>query len=349
MKDNQMVWVDNTMAGRRSSRPTYSEIAQIAGVSPATVSRVLNSDPRVDEDRVAAVHAAVDRLGYKRNRAAQALSSGRTSLIAVVIDDDLSVFTDPFWATVTSGISKVLMENEMQTILLVAPLNKPESPVATYLQNGEVDGAIFLQLQKDALIKKLQRQKLPLVVTGTPHTNSPFSFVDCDNAGGAFAAVRYLQTKGRKAIATITGDQTNTAAVQRLQGYTAAIERGIGGKEGKPIVGYGDWTRESGMVQMLYLLRKFPEVDAVFCANDAMALGAIDAIRESGKSVPDDIAIIGFDDSYLAKNSKPALTTVKQDIVRLGEEAARMILAKLRGSFVDSEILPCELVIRETA
>lgn len=337
------------LAERRSSRPTYSEIAQIAGVSPATVSRVLNSDPRVDEDRVRAVNAAVERLGYKKNRAAQALSSGRTSLIAVVIDDDLSVFSDPFWGTVSSGISKVLMENEMQTILLVAPLNKLDSPVATYLQSGEVDGAIFLQLQKDALIRKLQRQKLPLVVTGTPHTNSSFAFVDCDNAGGAFAAVRYLQRQGRKHIATITGDQTNTAAVQRQQGYTAAIERGIGGKAGEPIIGYGDWSRESGLGQMLYLLRRHPEIDAVFCANDAMALGAIDAIKESGKSVPEDIAVIGFDDSYLAQTSRPALTSVKQDIVRLGEEAARMIMAKLRGSSIDSEILPCELVIRETA
>lgn len=336
------------MAVKANNRPTYAEIARIAGVSQATVSRVLNADPRVDQDRVEAVNKAVQKLGYKKHRAAMALSSGRTSLIAVVIDDDLSVFRDPFWGTVMSGISKVLMENEMQTILLVAPLDKVDSPVSHYLQRGEVDGAIFLQLQKDALIKKLSRQKLPLVVTGTPHTSNPFSFVDCDNAGGAFAAVRYLQTKGRKNIAIITGELNNTAAAQRLQGYSAAIDRSVGDKQAKHII-EGDWSRESGMSAMNKILKDNPEVDAVFCSNDAMALGAIDAIREAGKSVPDDIAVIGFDDSYLAQTSHPGLTSVKQDIVRLGEEAARMILAKLRGGFMDSEILPCELVVRETA
>ncbi|MFM2238048.1 MAG: hypothetical protein RL389_395, partial [Actinomycetota bacterium] len=109
---------------KKPKRPTYAEIAKLAGVSEATVSRVLNGDDKVDADRVKAVTDAVEKLGYKKNRAASALASGRTGLIAVVIDDDLSVFQDPFWGTVTNGISRVLMENEMQTILLVAPLEK---------------------------------------------------------------------------------------------------------------------------------------------------------------------------------------------------------------------------------
>jgi DNA-binding LacI/PurR family transcriptional regulator len=333
---------------KKPKRPTYAEIAKLAGVSEATVSRVLNGDDKVDADRVKAVTDAVEKLGYKKNRAASALASGRTGLIAVVIDDDLSVFQDPFWGTVTNGISRVLMENEMQTILLVAPLEKIDSPVAQYLMRGEVDGVIFLQLQKDSLIKKLAKQNLPLVVNGTPHSSNPFAYVDSDNAGGAYSAVEYLVKQGRKTVAMITGDLTNTAAEQRLDGYAAAV-RFFEILESKSLVAKGDWTRESGYSLANELMAKNPELDAIFCSNDVMAFGAIAAIQDAGKSVPEDIAVIGFDDSFLAQNSHPGLTSVRQDIVGLGMEAARMILAMLHGDEVYSEILPCELVIRETA
>ena len=336
------------MAVKPKNRPTYAEIAKLAGVSEATVSRVLNLDPKVDSERVAAVNKAVDQLGYQKNRAAAALASGRTGLIAVVIDDDLSVFQDPFWGAITNGISKVLMENEMQTLLLVAPLDNIDSPVAQYLQRGEVDGAIFLQLHKDSLIKRLAKQNLPLVVNGTPHSNNPFSYVDSDNAGGAFMAVRHLASVGRKKIATITGDLSNTAAEQRLDGFLAAVAN-LGLKAPKSLIAQGDWSRDSGYTHAKNIISKNADLDAIFCANDLMALGAITAIQEAGKSVPGDIAVIGFDDSYLAQNSHPGLTSVRQDIAGLGAEAAKMIIAKLRGQEVHSEILPCELVIRETA
>jgi DNA-binding LacI/PurR family transcriptional regulator len=336
------------VAAKQKSRPTYAEIAKLAGVSEATVSRVLNGDTKVDTDRIAAVNMAVEKLGYKKHRAAAALASGRTGLIAVVIDDDLSVFQDPFWGAITNGISRVLMEHEMQTLLLVAPLEKLDSPVAQYLQRGEVDGAIFLQLHKDSLIKLLAKQNLPLVVNGTPHTSNPFSYVDSDNAGGAFAAVRHLVEKGRKTIAMITGDLDNTAAEQRLDGYLAACQE-LGLPKVKGLVAEGDWSREAGIQHAQNLMQKHPDLDAIFCSNDVMALGAIAAILEAGKSVPEDIAVIGFDDSYLAQNSHPGLTSVRQDIVGLGMEAANMILALVHGDEVHSEILPCELVIRETA
>ncbi|MEY4554143.1 MAG: hypothetical protein RL197_570 [Actinomycetota bacterium] len=333
---------------KKPKRPTYSEIAKLAGVSEATVSRVLNGDDKVDAERIKAVTEAVETLGYKKNRAAAALASGRTGLIAVVIDDDLSVFQDPFWGTITNGISRVLMENEMQTLLLVAPLDKLDSPVAQYLQRGEVDGVIFLQLQKDSLIKKLAKQNFPLVVNGTPHSSNPFAYVDSDNAGGAYAAVEHLVNQGRSCIAVITGELNNTAAEQRLDGYLAAI-KSFEKRESKSLIATGNWSRESGYELAKKLMGKNPDLDAIFCSNDIMALGAIAAIQEAGKSVPEDIAVIGFDDSFLAQNSHPGLTTVRQDIVGLGMEAAKMILAILRGEEVHSEILPCELVIRATA
>jgi len=333
---------------KKPKRPTYAEIAKLSGVSEATVSRVLNGDDKVDAERIKAVTEAVETLGYKKNRAASALASGRTGLIAVVIDDDLSVFQDPFWGTITNGISRVLMDNEMQTLLLVAPLDKIDSPVAHYLQRGEVDGVIFLQLQKDSLIKKLAKQNLPLVVNGTPHSSNPFAYVDSDNAGGAYSAVEHFVKTGRKNIAVITGDLTNTAAEQRLDGYLAAVNF-FGSLESKSLIAKGDWTRDSGYNLANKLMSNNPKLDAIFCSNDIMALGAIAAIQDAGKSVPGDIAVIGFDDSFLAQNSHPGLTSVRQDIVGLGIEAAKMILALLQGEEVHSEILSCELVVRDTA
>jgi DNA-binding LacI/PurR family transcriptional regulator len=266
----------------------------------------------------------------------------------VVIDDDLSIFADPFWATVTSGISRVLMENELQTLLMVTPLESVDGPVAHYLMGGEVDGAIFFQLHKDALIKRLRKQNLPIVITGTPHSRSDFPFVDTDSFGGAHAATKHLFAKGCKHVAIITGDIDTTAGAARLDGYSQAY-RESGHVPSKKLIAAGDWSMESGRAAMARLLEKVEGIDGVFASNDLMAVGAMAAIEEAGLRVPEDIKIIGFDDSVVAQTARPALTSVRQDIVALGEAAAELMIAQLRGEEVEPRILKSELVIRETA
>ncbi|MFM5903616.1 MAG: LacI family DNA-binding transcriptional regulator [Microbacteriaceae bacterium] len=329
-------------------RPTYSAIAKAAGVSEATVSRVLNGDDRVNPERTAAVLKVVEELGYRKNRAATALASGRTGLIAVVIDDDLSVFADPFWGTVTSGISRVLMENHLQTVLMVTPVNRVDGPVAHYLESREVDGAIFFQLHKDALVRKLAKQGLPIVITGSPHTDADLIFVDTDNFGGGYAATKHLINRGCKKVAVITGDIETTAGHQRLDGYNQ-VYREFGRVPSKSLVKHGDYSFESGQAQMRQLLADNPDVDGVFACNDLMALGAIAVIEESGRSVPNDVAVIGFDDSIMARTSRPALSSVRQDIAALGEAAAQLMIAQLNGEAAESRIMPVELVLRESA
>jgi len=329
-------------------RPTYSAIAKMSGVSEATVSRVLNGDSRVNPDRIAAVHKAVEQLGYRKNRAATALASGRTGLIAVVIDDDLSIFADPFWGTVTSGISRILLENQLQTVLMVTAVNNVDGPVAHYLESREVDGAIFFQLHKDAMVRKLSKAGLPIVITGSPHTDVDLIFVDTDNFGGGHAATKHLMSRGCKTVAIITGDISTTAGQQRLDGYNQ-VYRELGRVPSKALVRHGDYSYESGYAQMSHLLQNNPDVDGVFACNDLMALGAIAAIEESGRVVPDDVAVIGFDDSIMARTSRPQLTTVRQDIAALGEAAALLMIAQLNGESVESRIMPIELVLRESA
>ena len=335
------------MAGSKP-RITYSDIAAEAGVSKATVSRVLNDDANVDEERRRRVLETVERMGYKRHRAASALASGRTGMIAIVIDDDLSVLSDPFYATVASGISRVLMRNDLQPLLLVAEMNSVDGPVAHYLQSGEVDGAIFFQLHENTLVKKLAKIGLPFVIVGTPHSNNDFVYVDCDNFGGGLQAARHFFETGRKTIGKITGDIVATAGKQRLDGFQQAY-REHGKVANRKLIAEGDYSLESGRRAMHKLLDENPELDAVFAANDLMAAGAIAAAEERGKRVPEDIAIIGFDDSVVATTSRPPLSSIKQDVVNLGETAADLLLAKLKGETPDPVILPVELVTRESA
>jgi DNA-binding LacI/PurR family transcriptional regulator len=331
-----------------TSRPTYSVIAKAANVSEATVSRVLNGDDSVHPERAKRVNEAVEKLGYKKNRVASALASGRTNLIAVVIDDDLSILQDPFWGTVTSGVSRVLMENGLQTVLMVSPVGSNEGGVAHYLKSGEVDGAIFFVLHSDALVNILKRQGLPLVITGTPHSSPDIPFVDADNFGGAYAATKHLISQGCKKVAIITGDIGTTAAKQRLDGFLQ-VYREAGKVPAKGLICEGDYSFESGKEHAKKLLAAHPDLDAIFASNDLMAMGAITYLQDAGKRVPEDIKVVGFDDSLIAQTARPALTTIKQDVVALGEAAGNLMIAQLNGQEVEPVILPTELVIRASA
>jgi DNA-binding LacI/PurR family transcriptional regulator len=337
------------LADSSLSRSTYNEIAEIAQVSKATVSRVFNGDPRVHPDRVAAVMKAAKKVGYRPNRAAIALSTGRTGLIAVVIDDDITALSDPFWGIVTSGVSRILQENNMQTLLLVTPLDDEDGAVSQYLSRNEVDGAIFAQVHKDTLIRKLVARGLPIVVIGTPSSDSPdVHFVDTNNVAGGFLGTNHLFKIGCKNIATITGDIEASAGQHRLRGYEQAHkENGV--KLNKNLIAHGNWSYDSAKILMLRLLASNPDIDGVFAANDVMALAAINAIEERGKRVPDDVAVVGFDDTILSQTARPSLTTVKQDIAGLGAAAAETMLQLIAGEQPASRILSTELIIRESA
>jgi DNA-binding LacI/PurR family transcriptional regulator len=329
-------------------RPTYSVIALAAGVSEATVSRVLNGDESVHPDRAKRVHEAVDKLGYRKNRVASALASGRSGLIAVVIDDDVSVFGDPFWGTVTSGVSRILSENGLHTVLMVSPVGSVDGGVANYLKSGEVDGAIFFVLHSDALVNNLKKAGLPMVIAGTPHSSLDIPFVDTDNFGGAYAATKHLINQGCKKIACITGDIGTTAAKQRLDGYLQAF-RETGVVPAKGLIYEGDYSLQSGMDHARKLLETHPDVDGIFASNDLMAAGAVTVLQDLGRLVPEDVKVVGFDDSLIAQTTRPALTTIRQDVVALGEAAGSLMITQLNGEDVKPIITPTELVIRASA
>jgi DNA-binding LacI/PurR family transcriptional regulator len=329
-------------------RPTYTVIAKAAGVSEATVSRVLNGDESVHPDRAKRVLEAVEKLGYRKNRVASALASGRSGLIAVVIDDDLSVFSDPFWGTVTSGVSRVLSENGIHTVLMVSPVGSVDGGVAHYLKSGEVDGAIFFVLHSDALVNNLKKLGMPMVIAGTPHSSLDIPFVDTDNFGGAYAGTKHLINQGCQKVAIITGDIGTTAAKQRLDGYLQAF-RETGKVPAKGLICEGDYSLGSGMEHTMNLLEKHPDVDGIFASNDLMAAGAVTVLQDMGKRVPEDVKVVGFDDALIAQTTRPALTTVRQDVVALGEAAGTLMIAQLNGEDVQPIITTTDLIIRGSA
>lgn len=338
-----------TMTSSSTLRSTYAEIAARAGVSKATVSRVMNGDDRVHPDRSKAVMLAVESLGYKTNRAARALSTGRTGLIAVVIDDEPTALSDPFWGVVLAGISRVFMANDLHSLLMVSPLDSAEGAISHYLEGGEVDGAIFLGVHKGEVVKTLHAKGLPVLLIGRPFDEeSDVAFVDTDNAGGAQIAVSHLFSRGCEQVATLTGAIDASATRDRLRGYEAAHE--VAGRKIRPeLIANCDWTFESAKTLTLRLLAKHPEIDGIFAANDMMALGAIAAIQERGRVVPDDILVVGFDDSMIAQTHRPGLTTVRQDIVGLGAAAAETMMELLQNRKAEFKLLQTELVIRESA
>ncbi len=338
-----------TLTPTAPSRSTYAEIAMKAGVSKATVSRVLNGDERVHPDRTAAVMAAAEGLGYRPNRAARALSTGRTGMVAIVIDDDPTALSDPFWGVLLAGISRVFLANDLHSLLMVTHLDSPDGAIAHYLEGGEVDGAIFLQVHKDAVINKVNSQGLPVLMVGRPiEGESDISYVDTDNVGGGFQATQYLFDRGCKNVATLTGDLEASAGFDRLSGYRKAHE--VAGIEvNEDLIARANWSFESAKLMTLRLLAKNPDIDGIFAANDIMAIAAIAAIQERGRRVPDDISVIGFDDSLLSQTHRPAITTVRQDIIGLGVAAAESMIALLQGQDVEPQVLQTEIMIRETA
>ncbi|WP_433363375.1 LacI family DNA-binding transcriptional regulator [Streptosporangium sp. CA-115845] len=324
------------------ARPTLEKVAARAGVSRATASRVVNGSTRVAPEIREAVNRAVDELGYVPNQAARSLVTQRADSIALVFPEPATrVFSeDPTFSGIIRGVSMEIEEADKQLVLMLTGLTGGYQRVERYATNGHVDGVIIASMHgTDPLPGILARRGVPVVCSGRPSVPSGLPYVDMDNVGGAERAVRHLVEQGRRRIATIAGPQDMIAGIDRLNGYRAVLRD----SDRRSIVAVGDFTRESGTSAMRQLLADDPELDAVFVANDLMALGALTALRQAGRQVPGDVAVVGFDDIPAAAYTEPPLTTVRQPTVEMGRRLARMVLDLEEKAQV---MLPTELVVR---
>ncbi|MBC9820349.1 LacI family DNA-binding transcriptional regulator [Terrabacter sp. MAHUQ-38] len=313
-------------------RPTLEEVARVAGVSRATVSRVINGSPRVSPDVLATVEKAIAELDYVPNRAARSLVARATMSIALVVPEDAHrFFGDPYFADVVQGISERLDDSDYVLNLQLTHPSSPSEKTKRYLLGGNVDGALVVSHHSgDHFLASLGRS-LPVVFGGRPLgdiANPGDYYIDVDNRTGARRGVEHLIARGRRAIATITGPADMPASVDRELGWRDALAAaGLSDHR----VGRGDFTEAGGIRAALTLVDEHPDLDAIFVASDLMASGALLALDERGLRVPDDVAIVGFDNSQYATRGKIGLTTVAQPAQEMGVVMADTLLRLLGG------------------
>ncbi|MDQ2812728.1 MAG: LacI family transcriptional regulator [Actinomycetota bacterium] len=330
--------------------PTLADVAQLAGVSSATASRVLTGSARVRPKTRDKVEHAMTQLGYVRTRAARSAEPRRADSIALVVcEENLKVFADPFFARMLWSVSKALASADLQLVLLTLHSPRDYQTVSRYLRGGHVDGALFVSMHRTPDFD-LATVGTPVVLCGRPVSGGDtVPYVDADNIEGARMAVKYLLDNGRTAVATIAGPPDMSPGVDRLLGYRKAMT--AAGISDPGMVAYGDFSRPAGEHALARLIDHRPGLDAVFVASDLMAVGALRALRRLGRRVPDDIAVIGFDDSPLAQHTDPRLSTIRQPVDAMAARMVRELLARIAAP--DGEpchaILDTELVLRESA
>lgn len=379
---------------RSAGAPTLEDVARAAGVSRATVSRVVNGVRNVDPVIQEAVRQAVSVTGYTPNRAARSLVTRRADAIALVVsgagvepeaarqdsatgasedgneDEDrdgtgarsgggagsgssgsftAQVFADPFFGRVVTGVVDYLRPRGMHPVLMFAETSRAREEVVAYLRQGSADGALVVSTHaEDPLPALIADAGLAAVLYARPARPVPVSYVDLAHQDGARLAAEHLLGRGCRRIATISGPLDVPAGQARLTGFRDTMAR-----HGHPYIpiAEGRFTQESGEAAMERLLAEHPDVDGVFAANDLMALGACHVLREHGRSIPGDVAVVGFDDSSAALACRPPLTTVRQPVEGMAAEMTRLLLDRLArpDGPVTSVIFEPELVVRGSA
>ncbi|WP_371629273.1 LacI family transcriptional regulator [Streptomyces sp. NBC_00341] len=337
---------------RSGGRPTLEEVAARAGVGRGTASRVINGSPRVSARTREAVEAAVAELGYVPNRAARALAGNRTDAIALVVPESESrFFAEPYFSDIVRGVGAALADTEMQLLLTLVGGDRERRRLAQYLTAHRVDGVLLVSVHADDPLPDLLEQLgMPAVMNGRRSAAEPLPSVDSDNFEGARGAVQHLVSRGRRSIATITGRLDVYASQGRLDGYRKALAD-AGLEPDERLIAPADFSEEGGVRAMRELLARRPDVDAVFAASDLMAAGARQVLREAGRRIPGDVALIGFDDSAVARHMDPALTSVRQPIEEMGRTMTRVLLDLIAGESDERPqiVLPTELVVRDSS
>ncbi|MFI2287661.1 LacI family DNA-binding transcriptional regulator [Streptomyces niveus] len=375
-----------TEDARGVGAPTLEDVAKAAGVSRATVSRVINGVRNVDPVIQAAVRDAVAVTGYTPNRAARSLVTRKADSIALVVSgagDDpppvaataapaeatgsrvgdgrsagfdggvgsfmTDVFADPFFGRVVTGVVNFLRPQGIHPVLMFAETSRARDEVVSYLRQGSADGALVVSTHaEDPLPALITDAGLPAVLYARPARPVRISYVDLAHQDGARLAAEHLLARGCRRIATIAGPLDVPAGQDRLTGFRDTMARH--GHPYVPVAG-GEFTEESGAAAMELLLTEQPDLDGVFAANDLMAVGACRVLRERGRRVPDDVAVIGFDDSRAAASCRPPLTTVRQPVEDMAAEMSRLLLDRLSRPDrpVTSVIFEPTLILRASA
>lgn len=332
---------------KQTSRATLEDVARLAGVSRATASRAVRGGELVSAANREAVRQAVAALGYVPNPAARSLVTRRTDTIAVVVPEhDSLIFGDPFITGTIAGVAEALEDTQLQLLLLMRSRRGGDDRMTKYLEGGHVDGIVVVSHHRhDTLSEVIIGTGLPAAFIGRPlNAHADLSYVDLDNFVGGRLAAHHLLAAGARRPATVTGPLDMVAALDRVAGWTATL-RGAGVDDS--IQYEGDFTMATARTVAERLIAEHPDVDAIFAANDLSAIGVIQALRAAGRRVPDDVRVVGFDDSTLALTAEPTLTSITNPPKQLAHIATNMVLDELaERSTISPVILQPTLVVR---
>jgi DNA-binding LacI/PurR family transcriptional regulator len=335
---------------RKKTVRTIADLAALAGVSKSTVSRALNDSPLIGEDTKSRIRALARQHHFQINAPARQLSMKQSLTIAFVTHayhKDFSV-ADLFGLEILGGVSNGLAKQGYD--LLVIHVDPQDTKWAhQYFDTGRVDGFILMtSTRKQTHVKALTEVGAPFIIWGVAQPNQKYCSVTGDNFNGGKMATEHLIHLGRKKIGFIGGPSYELEVQHRLEGYKSALQAS-GRNIDSALIEYGDFSNTSGAEAMRRLLEKTPDLDAVFVNSDLMAIAAMDAIRVTGRRVPEDISVVGYDDLSIAEHSNPPLTTIRQNIPLAGKLLAQNLIQYLQSGLTTNVSIPVELIIRKSA
>ncbi|PKP55719.1 LacI family transcriptional regulator [Candidatus Atribacteria bacterium HGW-Atribacteria-1] len=327
--------------------PTIKDVAELVGVHPSTVSRVINDDSRISEKTREKVFLIIKKLGYTPNAIARGLKTKRTHTLGMLIPD----ITNPFFAEIARGVEDAANKNDFNIILCNTDDRlKKERTYLEILRGKRVDGLILGTAHiKDKSILELEKNNFPYILVSRNIEGLDKNCVIVDDEAGGIMAAEYLIKLGHRRIAHITGPLKTRSALNRLKGYKLTLKKHEIEYEDE-LVGEGDFRIKGGYQVMKRFLKLAEPPTAIFAANDLLALGAMQAIQKKNFHIPEDFSVIGFNDIELASFVYPALTTIRQPMLEMGALAVKMLLRIIEeGEFNQRKIvLKPKLIIRES-
>jgi len=332
---------------KKSTSYTIDQIADAAGVSKATVSRVMNGTANVSKDKQRIVEQTIKRLGFEPNPNARKLAGGSGGSIALVLEESTEeFFLNPFWKDVVTGFISETSKSKLHPVLFFHSKDDEDRDLINALVRGNYDAVAIFGWHRDIrILEKYIPERMTVVFGGKQGESTRFTYVGVDNIEGGSMATRHLIDIGAEKILTITGDLTVESGRERLAGYKKALTE-AGHKFQESRVLKGDYSQESAIKALRTYLTKTQDFDAIFAANDLMAIGAMKVLKEFKLDVPGKIKVIGFDGTELAASHIPALSTISQPSLELGTQVAKNLVSVTKKKKIADISLTMNLIAR---
>jgi DNA-binding LacI/PurR family transcriptional regulator len=332
---------------------TIKEVAKLAGVSPSTVSRVISDSPRISDETKQTVREIMDELGYHPNAIARSLVNKATNTIGIVMPQSTErAFLNPFFPQALSGVSAAAHEQGYCILLSTGKSEKEQlESIQSIVMGGRVDGVIIMYSSVDnEVMDALEKLRTPIVVIGKPLKSKATLYVDNDNVEASFSVTEKLIKNGHKRIAFISGSFRLVVSLDRLDGYMNALKKYEIPFTKEYIVELSEFVKQGAYERTKQLLSLEERPTALVVTDDVMAFGAMDAIKESGLRIPEDIEVMSFNNVPSAELTSPSLTSVDIDAFALGYESSKLIIEKIRGEATrDRVIVPTNIIYRESS